>query len=120
MMKIYNALDGGDVVVGPLMLDRYIQCQVNRIDQASSAPVGSVTATTSLLGGAGNVVANLRALGVPTGVLSFVGSDDAGKEITSLLEGADVEQHVYTTYMSTSCVKSRLVDDKNNIFCRFD
>ena len=120
MMKIYNALDGGAVVVGPLMLDRYIQCQVNRIDQASSAPVGSVTATTSHLGGAGNVVANLRALGVPTGVLSFVGSDDAGKEITSLLEGADVEQHVYTTDMSTTCVKSRLVDDKNNIFCRFD
>jgi len=120
MMKIYNALDGGAVVIGPLMLDRYIKCQVCKIDQASSAPVGMVTSISGCLGGAGNVVANLRALGVPTGILSFVGADDAGKEVTALLDVADVEQRVYTMDTTTTCVKSRLVDEKNTIFCRFD
>ena len=119
-MKIYNALDGGAVIIGPLMLDRQIKCKVTKIDQASSAPVGVVETTVDYLGGAGNVAANLRAFNVPASILSFVGSDDAGKKIGALLEDAVVEQHVYTTDLFSTCIKSRLVDSRDVIFCRFD
>jgi len=119
-MKLYNVLDGGVVVIGPVLLDRYIQCDVNKIDQTSPAPVGRVVNVDEKPGGAGNVSANLCALGIPSTILSIVGNDEEGKKVTELLEHADIESLIYEAHAPGTSVKTRLVDSRNQIFCRFD
>ncbi len=73
------------VCVGDLMLDRYVHGRVERISPEAPIPVIRVERETSMLGGAGNVVANLAALGARTRFASVVGDDDAGTRILRLL-----------------------------------
>lgn len=72
------------IVVGDVMLDRYIHGEVNRISPESPVPVLSVTKENSVSGGAGNVYANLKALGVNAGIIGIIGDDQAGKELSAL------------------------------------
>ena len=68
------------VVVGDLMLDRFIWGAVRRISPEAPVPVVEVDRESQHLGGAGNVVANLVALGaeaVPVGVVG----DDANADL---------------------------------------
>ena len=73
------------LVLGDLMLDRYIWGDVSRISPEAPVPVVEVQKSTSHLGGAGNVACNLTALGASPLVVGVVG-DDA--------EGAWVKRHV--------------------------
>jgi len=79
------------LVIGDLMLDRFIWGAVNRISPEAPVPVVQVTRESAHPGGAGNVVANLAALGARTTVYGWVGRDAAGRAILSLLGrlGAD-------------------------------
>jgi rfaE bifunctional protein kinase chain/domain len=66
------------LVLGDLMLDKYLWGHVGRISPEAPVPVVEVHKDTSCLGGAGNVCHNLRSLGaipIPVGV---VGDDSAG------------------------------------------
>ena len=53
------------LVLGDIMLDRYVRGDVNRISPEAPVPVVKVTRERNLLGGAANVAANLVAIGVP-------------------------------------------------------
>lgn len=69
-------------VVGDLMLDRFIRGSVRRISPEAPVPVVEVNQPeTQRLGGAGNVVANLAALGARPAVFGVVGGDAAGQLI---------------------------------------
>jgi len=74
------------LVVGDVMLDRFVYGHVDRISPESPVPVLSVDRETQMLGGAGNALANLAGLGVQATLLSVVGDDAAGQEIESELE----------------------------------
>lgn len=67
--------------VGDLMLDRYVYGQVDRISPEAPIPVLHVLRETATLGGAGNVVRNLAALGAQVDVIGVVGKDQAGDDI---------------------------------------
>jgi len=73
------------LVLGDLMLDRYIWGDVSRISPEAPVPVVEVHKNTSCLGGAGNVAFNLTGLGAAALVVGVVG-DDA--------EGVWVKRHV--------------------------
>jgi D-beta-D-heptose 7-phosphate kinase/D-beta-D-heptose 1-phosphate adenosyltransferase len=79
------------LVVGDLMLDRFIRGDVWRISPEAPVPVVQVRSEDVHPGGAGNVVANLAALGARPTVVGWVGRDAAGRELRSLLGalGAD-------------------------------
>ena len=51
-------------VIGDVMLDRYVYGEVKRISPEAPVPVNRVRRMESVLGGAGNVAANLAGLGV--------------------------------------------------------
>jgi rfaE bifunctional protein kinase chain/domain len=68
------------IVVGDLMLDRFIWGTVKRISPEAPVPVVEVERESQHLGGAGNVVANLVALGARAWPLGVVG-DDAGADV---------------------------------------
>ncbi len=67
------------LVIGDLMLDRYIWGQVNRISPEAPVPVVRVTRESLHAGGAANVATNIRALGGEVTVCGVVGTDQAGQ-----------------------------------------
>lgn len=69
------------LVIGDLMLDRYIWGQVQRISPEAPVPVVRVTHESLHAGGAGNVVANIRALGGTVVACGIVGRDQAGRRL---------------------------------------
>jgi rfaE bifunctional protein kinase chain/domain len=66
------------LVLGDLMLDRYIWGDVSRISPEAPVPVVEVRKSTSCLGGAGNVGRNLTGLGADPLVVGVVGDDEEG------------------------------------------
>jgi D-beta-D-heptose 7-phosphate kinase/D-beta-D-heptose 1-phosphate adenosyltransferase len=73
------------LVVGDLMLDRFVWGRVERISPEAPVPVVHVTREDARPGGAGNVVSNVRALGGRVAVSGVVGDDAAGKLLTRML-----------------------------------
>ncbi len=69
------------LVVGDIMLDRFIFGNVNRISPEAPVPVVRSNKEKYSLGGCGNVLRNLINLGVNASIISFVGKDQAGKKI---------------------------------------
>ena len=87
-----DALAGARVlVVGDIMLDRFVTGTVERISPEGPVPVLRVGRETATLGGAGNVLRGLKALGAEARVIAVVGDDAAGQEVQRLLasEGDD-------------------------------
>jgi D-beta-D-heptose 7-phosphate kinase/D-beta-D-heptose 1-phosphate adenosyltransferase len=83
------ALDGARVlVVGDVMLDRFVTGEVERISPEAPIPVLKVARETVMLGGAGNVLCNLAAVGARGRMVAAVGDDAAGAEVRRLAEQA--------------------------------
>lgn len=82
------------VVVGDIMLDRYIYGAAARLSPEAPVPVLKIEREAEMLGGAGNVARNLSALGATTRLVAVVGDDDAGRRVGTFvgaLEGAKAE-----------------------------
>jgi D-beta-D-heptose 7-phosphate kinase/D-beta-D-heptose 1-phosphate adenosyltransferase len=75
------------LVVGDAMLDRYVYGEVSRISPEAPVPILTVTREVAMPGGAGNVVRNLIALGAAAALVSVVGDDQAGSDLTGLVGG---------------------------------
>ena len=74
------------LVIGDIMLDRFIWGNVSRISPEAPVPVVEVEHETVMLGGATNVVNNLVSLGGSVMMCGVVGNDPTGKEIISRLD----------------------------------
>ena len=70
------------LVAGDFMLDEYLWGRVERISPEAPVAVVEVERETRTLGGAGNVVNNLVALGAQVEVLGLVGDDNPGRLLT--------------------------------------
>jgi rfaE bifunctional protein kinase chain/domain len=70
------------LVVGDLMLDRFIWGDVERLSPEAPVPVLRVCSESSRLGGAANVIHNVRSLGAQVTACGVVGADEAGKTLT--------------------------------------
>ena len=69
------------LVLGDLMLDHYLWGRVERISPEAPVPVVEVSRETSSLGGAGNVAANLAALGATPVLVGLVGDDSRAQQL---------------------------------------
>jgi D-beta-D-heptose 7-phosphate kinase/D-beta-D-heptose 1-phosphate adenosyltransferase len=69
------------LVVGDIMLDRFIYGTVSRISPEAPAPVINTAAPEEVIGGAGNVARNIAALGAVCDIVAVVGRDEAGQRI---------------------------------------
>jgi len=98
------------LVIGDLMLDRYIWGKVERISPEAPVPVVHVTRESLHAGGAGNVVANIRALGGSVVACGAVGTDQAGQRLRHQLTdlGAGI-QGVITSKSSITTSKTRII-----------
>ena len=99
-------------VVGDVMLDTYWWGKVDRISPEAPVPVVAVSKKELRIGGAGNVALNLQSLGAKVSVLSVVGKDDEGVQLTKLFE----ENHIDTRYLVHS--EQRITTNKIRIISR--
>lgn len=74
------------LVVGDLMLDRYITGGVERISPEAPVPVVRVEDESYAVGGAGNVAANVVTLGARCHVVGLLGEDEGGRLLREALE----------------------------------
>jgi len=103
-------------VVGDVMLDEFIWGRVARISPEAPVPVVEVLGQSFHLGGAGNVAANVRALGGRASLAGVVGRDDAGVRV----EAALAERGVYSRLVVSdtgrpTTVKTRIVAHNQQI-----
>lgn len=100
------------LVLGDLMLDKYIWGNVNRISPEAPVPVVEVTKDTLCLGGVGNVSNNVESLGAFPLLVGVVGNDDDGlwiKENISSNEGIFIDEIRPTT------VKTRIIAHQQQV-----
>src|SRR5215469_12775514 len=95
------------LVLGDVMLDRYVSGEVCRISPEAPIPVLRVTAARASLGGAANVAHNVAALGARAILMGVIGTDDAGAEIERLVSavGAGIEARLFATSHRPTTVK---------------
>ncbi len=81
------------LVVGDIMLDRFVYGQVERISPESPVPILSIRREERMLGGAGNALANLSGLTVASHILALIGKDEEGRQVRDLATAmnADVD-----------------------------
>jgi len=79
------------LVVGDVVLDEYLWGDVDRVSPEAPVPVVHVTRDGVALGGAGNVVRNVVALGARCAFCTVVGDDGAGRRVIDLLKDLGVD-----------------------------
>ncbi|MEX2467814.1 MAG: PfkB family carbohydrate kinase, partial [Gemmatimonadota bacterium] len=108
------------LVVGDLMLDRYISGVVERVSPEAPVPVVRVEQESSAVGGAGNVAANVAALGATCQVVGLAGRDEAGAAMRSELEKLGVRTDgIVLTDARPTTLKTRILARRQQVV-RFD
>ena len=98
------------LVVGDIMLDRFIFGNVHRISPEAPVPVVHSVKEKYCLGGCGNVLRNLANLGVETSVVSVIGEDQAGKKIKQDLKKKNIlNRYIITSKSTRTTEKMRIV-----------
>src|SRR5271170_533451 len=98
MQSLMNSLRKFDhcriAVIGDLMLDEYLWGHIERISPEAPVPILNIVRREYALGGAGNVVKNLRSLGAQVNVVGALGDDSTGDQIVELLDELKVTERV--------------------------
>ncbi len=98
--------------VGDLMLDRFVYGVVERTSPEAPVPVLRIEKESVMLGGAGNVVRNIVSLGATASLVSVVGDDSVGRELTTMVgTESRVEPHLLVEPGRASTIKTRYVAD---------
>ncbi|MEY2878699.1 MAG: hypothetical protein RLZZ15_1079 [Verrucomicrobiota bacterium] len=106
------------LVVGDVMLDRYIWGDATRISPEAPVPVIDVSRETWTAGGAGNVALNLAALGARSTVAGYFGTDDGGRKLLETLHERKIAT-IATPGASQTIVKTRVMVQRQQL-CRID
>lgn len=105
--------------VGDIMLDRFVRGSVDRISPEAPVPVLRYMNESAMMGGAGNVIANLRAIGCAATYLGALGNDAEGVELQALMKKCGAECVTATPHGWMTSTKVRFVAGSNHIL-RFD
>jgi len=104
------------LVVGDVMLDRYVKGRVERISPEAPVPVLRYEDETAAVGGAGNVAANVVALGARCRLVGIVGDDAHGAAVHDALEELGVEAGgVRTAPNRPTTVKTRILARRQQV-----
>ncbi len=122
MMKLQGIVENFGksriLVIGDLVLDRYIWGKVSRISPEAPVPVVEVTDDNFMLGGAANVANNIVALGGAVTVAGVVGKDRAGQVLRSLMEDRGIGCEIFEDSRPTT-IKTRVIAHNQQVV-RFD
>jgi D-beta-D-heptose 7-phosphate kinase/D-beta-D-heptose 1-phosphate adenosyltransferase len=98
------------LVIGDIMMDRFIWGKVSRISPEAPVPVVLIEKETFLLGGAANVVNNIHSLGGKVSLCGVVGDDETGQKIINKLTEMGIGTHgILVDQGRQTTVKTRII-----------
>lgn len=108
------------LVIGDLMIDHYLWGKCERISPEAPVQVLNVENESSVLGGAGNVINNLCALGSKVDVISVIGDDGIGQELKLLLDDIEIKSdNLIIEENRKTSKKTRLIASQQQVL-RYD
>jgi len=108
------------LVIGDLMIDRYLWGSCERISPEAPVQVINVDNESTVLGGAGNVINNLKALGTQVDVISVIGGCEISDELKELLTSINVSsEYLITQKDRITSKKSRIIASQQQVV-RYD
>src|SRR3970040_2832394 len=104
------------LVIGDIMLDRYIWGRVKRISPEAPVPVLKVSGENLSVGGAANVAVTLKSLGAKVELFGIIGSDYEGENLIDQLKQIDIDSKgiIYDLERPTT-TKTRLIAESQHI-----
>jgi len=97
-------------VLGDLMLDRYLWGTASRLSPEAAVPVVDFVEQSECLGGAGNVAANLAALGARVECFGAIGTDEPAAALRNCLHSANTaDKGVLADPRRVTTVKTRII-----------
>lgn len=103
------------LVLGDLILDRYVEGHVKRISPEAPVPVLLQTTDRDVLGGAGNVANNIKALGGEALLIGVIGTDDAAERMKICATQSEVNFTPVIDHSRRTTVKTRLLGDRQQL-----
>src|SRR5476649_1179896 len=98
------------LVIGDLMIDHYIWGTATRLSPEAPVPIVNVKNESTTLGGPGNVVQNLVALGAKVTVPGVIGDDAAANQLIKILESEGVKTNtIIKDSTRSTTVKTRIL-----------
>ena len=108
------------LVIGDLMIDEYLWGSCERISPEAPVQVINIESESSVLGGAGNVVNNLKKLGAKVDIISVIGDCDTSKDLKKLLSDIEINtKYLITQKNRISSKKSRIIASQQQVI-RYD
>jgi rfaE bifunctional protein kinase chain/domain len=104
------------LVIGDVMLDRYMIGNVNRISPEAPVPIIELSREEDRLGGAANVALNVYSLGAEVHLAAVVGQDEAGKKIIELCSQSGIGSGAIVSLSTRpTTVKTRILGNKQQL-----
>lgn len=104
------------LIVGDVMIDRYINGSVSRISPEAPVPVVNLGTREDRLGGAANVALNLKALGATPYLCSIIGQDENGGRLLELLPKNQLaSQGLLRSPRRKTTVKTRIIASNQHL-----
>ena len=104
------------LVVGDVMLDRFVYARVSRISPEAPVPVLAVEREVASLGGAGNVARNIASLGGRATLIGGKAKDPAGDRLDELLSReAGIENGLLASAAGRTTEKIRYIADQQQV-----
>lgn len=103
------------LVIGDVMLDKYVHGSVSRISPEAPIPVLKINKNVSKLGGAANVAKNLSDLGAKVILSSVINNDAAGIELMNLLDENGIESSMIIDVSRPTTIKTRFMADGHHL-----
>ncbi|MDX1684398.1 MAG: bifunctional ADP-heptose synthase [Saprospiraceae bacterium] len=114
--KLLDEFSGTRVlVVGDVMLDRYLRGRSERRSPEADVPVLDHESTSTKLGGAGNVALNFKSLGCQTHIIAITGQDEGRNELEGLFNDAGISQDLIGIPGRPTTIKTRIIADKEHL-----
>ncbi len=103
-------------VLGDLMLDRYLWGTASRLSPEAAVPVVDFVEQSECLGGAGNVAANIAALGARVEAFGVTGNDEPGHALQKCLRAANIgDKGIIADSKRVTTVKTRIIAKHHHV-----
>lgn len=111
-----NAEGSSVAVIGDIMLDRFFWGNVSRISPEAPVPVVELQKESFHLGGAANVAANLKSLGLNPILLGVIGNDNSGKDFIEICKQLNLStEGLYVSKERPTTVKTRIIANNQHV-----
>ncbi|SHN68731.1 bifunctional heptose 7-phosphate kinase/heptose 1-phosphate adenyltransferase, partial [Desulfovibrio litoralis] len=107
------------LILGDVMIDQYLKGDASRISPEAPVPVVNIQSEESRLGGAGNVAANIKALGGSPILCAVSGVDSSATLLAELLQAKGINNELEQSVECVTSIKTRIMARHQQVL-RFD